>query len=299
MRSSIETAMKRAFRLIGLRVRVGRSRPRALRLRGDPATAGRRLELVGPSCVGKSTIVDAFVGQARNRWLRRPDIAAIDDDGSSGAAAQDIHAELFKHRLKTIASSAMGARRTMRTCAYFASIIENDLKASRGDLPCGVVFDEGMCQVFAQELLHLSDADFATAMRGRAIVLVGARDPRRVVAQTRERQRATGRIRDVHAGLEDHELAAVVARHAALLARLADRAEAVGTSVLRLEVENGVAENASALERFARSAPAGCARRERSAGDAPVGERAGTGPAPLARPASAPERTSERGAGRA
>lgn len=262
MRWDLEIAARRVLEPI--RRRMSRARAGTAGAPLVPATAGRLVELVGPSGVGKSTLVDLFLSRARGEWLCREEIAAFGDDLGDRDAGDGVHATLFKQRLATVAASDRGAWRSIRTCAYYGSIVENDLKVARGTLPRGVVLDEGLCQVFASELLTLPEADFRTAMRGRAIVLLGARDPRRVVAQTRERTRRTGRIREVHAGTSDDELARIVQRHAALLERLAARAEAAGTPLLRLAAESPLADNAAALERFARAVPARPGSRERS-----------------------------------
>jgi MoxR-like ATPase len=89
MRWDLEIAARRVLEPI--RRRMSRARAGTAGAPLVPATAGRLVELVGPSGVGKSTLVDLFLSRARGEWLCREEIAAFGDDLVDRDAGDGVH----------------------------------------------------------------------------------------------------------------------------------------------------------------------------------------------------------------
>lgn len=243
--------MRRGLARLGYELRrlPGRRRPE----HADPRPcAGRILELIGPSGVGKSTLFRSASQDLAGDWFLPCDAAELVLD------RLDQPPELMEVQRRLLFAKAQRLHRESRDfwvfagrLRYGAQVAERDLLMRRR-LPRGFALDEGLFQVFAEELVELDDADWSLAVQRRALVVLLADDADVVAVRALERHRerlAGGQFR--HPTTLD-ALRRKAERSGACFRRLAARAQASGNEVLLLRAEDAPAANRERLMAFAR-----------------------------------------------
>lgn len=223
-----------------------------------PESRGVHVELIGPQGIGKTTTLEAIPAEIRSRWLLRPELDRArhaPDVQARVLAAQHpslpVYRDLIGLRTAHLMASALGSYALARALRKDAEFIMQDIFARAVPQPRGVLLDEGLAQVFGDQIAALPEAKARRIMAGRALVFLMPQAPQTAVARVRARAATTGYLADMHGGLDDAALARwAVGRQAPLeaLARLATR---LGLPVLRLRAEDALADNANALAAFA------------------------------------------------
>lgn len=230
-----------------------RRKPDQRRLeRADPKrSAGRILEMVGPSGIGKSTLFNAVSQDLGRDWFLPRDAAELVLDRLDGASALEaVQRQLLFAKAQRLQRESFDFWVFAGRLRYGAQVAERDMLMRRPRVR-GFALDEGLIQVFSQELMDLDDADWALALQQRALVVLLAEDSDVVAARALERHRkhlALGLFR--HPTTRD-ALRRQAEKSAECIRRVAARAEASGNKVLHLRAEEAPAMNRDRLLAYA------------------------------------------------
>ena len=223
-----------------------------------PESRGVHVELIGPQGIGKTTTLEAIPAEIRSRWLLRPELDRArhaPDVQARVLAAQHpslpVYRDLIGLRTAHLMASALGSYALARALRKDAEFIMQDIFARAVPQPRGVLLDEGLAQVFGDQIAALPEAKARRIMAGRALVFLMPQAPQTAVARVRARAAGTGYLADMHGGLDDAALARWAVRRQAPLEALARLATRLALPVLRLRAEDALADNANALAAFA------------------------------------------------
>ena len=246
---------------------AGFAASRRARRKVDRGTAGWCLELVGPSGVGKSATLASLDPTIMRRWLSRREIGRLPADPRIPSLDGDevdshVHAHILFERIAHLRTKGRDSAEVARFLSYMALVVLNDLKIRQGTMRAGALLDEGLCQIFGQEVAALDAADFAGLMQNRGLVALVTRDPGRVVDQIEDRAARSHR-RSIHSGRSPEDLAEAIRIGIARTLEITERAAECGAPTLVLQAEDGLDHNAACLARFAdRIAQLGSGARE-------------------------------------
>lgn len=121
----------------------------------DPCTRGLQVECIGPSGVGKTTIVQLFRNRARFGWLfeypaqssSKPNLDAENGRG-------ELYKRLLVRKSQSILAQEYSADHSLALIAFYISRLQQDLKLLQsGHLnEAGTWWDDGIVRIFTDEL---------------------------------------------------------------------------------------------------------------------------------------------------
>ena len=243
-------SVNRVLRRFGLEIRpVTRSEGIRTR-RSSLSTKDRCIEFIGPSGVGKTTLLNELVNHLAGDWYFRRDLDVARVNQTPDRVDSKIHWRLLMGKTSRLEEAEISGFQKLQFLRYFVQVVLNDVKLSNGDLKKGFLLDGGLCQNFARELLGLEEKEFSFILSARALVFLKPTDAETVVRQIRERAIAGGRLVIHHHGKTDDELAALTEISASVFEALAVRAEAAGVPLRVIRAEDPLESKISALTEF-------------------------------------------------
>lgn len=247
MRSHIRSQIKKLLRGSGFEARRIDGRLRLARI--GPSTRGVVVEMMGPSGVGKSTVLNAALARFKGHYLSGSDMSHIVSQQNLPEANR-IRYRLYERQFKRLFGDGMRLPVKISRFNYHSQLLARDIAMFEGDLDRGVFLEEGVCQCFTEEVVDLPDDYFRDFVQSRVLVHVTARDSTQIAAQILKRYNTEGSIRPQHEGKTLDELALFCNKHALNFRMLADRARMAGVQVLTLHADDGVEVNAAKLVEF-------------------------------------------------
>ena len=214
-------------------------------------TQGKYIELIGPTGVGKTTLLRSLKRETRESWFSFEEIEQRESAQADKLTPFQNHSSLLSKALSSILEQKMSDFCKAKSLNWYSKIILVDLLASDPSLPKGVMLDEGLCHNFSGQLLSLPDKEFVEIMRTRALVYVSAKDEMTVVRQVRKRTSDGGHTIPFHNGLDDKALCEMTRSFMRnYVEPLVARAQKHGIMVCTLFIEDGLQANAERMEEF-------------------------------------------------
>lgn len=247
VRSHAKRQIKGLVRTAGyeLRQRAGRTR---LVAAGRP-TAGLMFEMIGPSGVGKSTLLDAALDRLSGSYFLSEDLHR----SARGHAVADeaaAHRWLYERRFQNVSRDSLEMPAKIMRFNYNSELLLHDLVVAHGSLERGVFLEEGVCHCFRDEINAMPQELFGAFIRRRFLVHLTARDEERIAKQILAREEKTGVIRPQHLHKTITQLAQSAATSADNFKILSDRATASEAKVLTLYTDDGLTVNVERLREF-------------------------------------------------
>ncbi|MEQ8365569.1 MAG: hypothetical protein RIB61_02580 [Roseicyclus sp.] len=210
----------------------------------------RIIEVMGPSGVGKTTLVKAFLEGEADHWITWPLPAA---DRKRQELDSDVHAHLFEAKIATIlARPRVSVYQKSRLIQHAADILTIDQFCLEA-LPRPSILDEGLIQNVGSEVrkLEVTSATFSPRelLQNRAFVnLVGR--PETILARVRDRQMKSDQEKVSYAKMTDDDIIQAVTKSLRWRQKLAGFLQEMGCPILMLETEISQSEKADALRKF-------------------------------------------------
>ena len=214
------------------------------------STKGLYIEFVGPSGIGKSTCLEHFKNHASGKWnfnTAVPTSLKIQEENRFDGS---IHWDLLQKKADYVQNLAISGLRKTKLMLHFNHVLHNDLLIFNHPYDQGFFLDEGLCHNFSLQLNELTDGQFTSIMRGRALVFLKAENPETVVERLRKRQKETGFMVPHHHALNDADLRDLTARNQDNLERLIWRAKSLDLPLCTLLAESSVEEKLAHLIAF-------------------------------------------------
>ncbi|MEP1356261.1 MAG: hypothetical protein ABJX32_04315 [Tateyamaria sp.] len=219
--------------------------PDSLKKFSRKRSAGKVLEFIGPSGIGKSTLLYAIRGELSKDWFLPHHAASLfhvafkETDNSF-----DSHRQLLLNRVARIDRNQRDFWTLATSVRYGAQVASTDI-AIRSDFPRGFVLDEGLFQIFSGDFSELDKGALEKLCAGRSLVFLSAHRPETIA----ERRMARNGRRHSGADRSREDVSGQSARAEISLqhfSSFADKMRDLGADVLTLFAED---ENALNLEK--------------------------------------------------
>ncbi len=215
-----------------------------------PKTTGNIVEFLGPSGVGKSTLLEALKHHTVGEWYYRDNIPQLKlrerEDNLDGA----LHWEMLHAKFMYMDKRSLNGFRKAKLMNYHTQVVMNDLQLRYGMSARGFLLDEGLCHNYSREVGALSDADFISIMSDRALVYVKPNEISTVVKRIRQRTQNGGHTVTHHVGLSDDELCSVAEKSVDSANALTRRAKEMDIPVCIVFAEDSIEDSIGSLLRF-------------------------------------------------
>lgn len=216
-------------------------------------TAGKIVEFIGPSGVGKTTTFDFLKEHVHDRWLFPSSIALnnlVDNPTTDfeRAISLTLYAKMDNLKLSQIS--------TWKYCDIICRlevIVKQALVISFGIHPKGFFLDEGICHFFVEQIICQDEDIIKTLLRNRHFILLLSKSPATIAAQKQERLDHTA-----YAGLQkqnkvnqfSNETLQNISKQLDIYQQFGKLAKTYGCEVLELYTENGIGVNVQKIIEF-------------------------------------------------
>ena len=160
---------------LGYEVRRGYD-PKTLKAFSNKPSAGKILEFIGPSAVGKSTLFYSVTDELEKDWFLPHHATSLSDIAFDGTKSYfDVHRQLLLERVARISRNEKDFWTFATSIGYGSRVAKMDILMRR-DFPRGFALDEGMFQVFSGDFHTLKNDDLEKIYSGRSLVFMSARE---------------------------------------------------------------------------------------------------------------------------
>jgi energy-coupling factor transporter ATP-binding protein EcfA2 len=242
--------VKRSIGRLGYEIKRKKNQDRLYKY-SPTHSAGHILELMGPSGIGKSTLLSSVSGTLGKSWFLprhalELELSSLEHD----PALMNVHRTLLVRKAANSGKDGSDFWLVAGAHTYSAHVARTDILMHAG-FPRGFALDEGLFQVFSKHIPGLDADQWELLAAGRLLVHLSARDPDTIA--DRAMRRYEERVRR---GLFQHPKDFDTLRKRAVTsiakyAQLADLARQHGIEVIDLYAEDPVPANGRALLDFA------------------------------------------------
>ncbi len=212
----------------------------------------RIVEMIGPSCVGKSTLHRNAIRVLDCAWQTTP--PAWQDSTGSVTADADTMETLIQWRLGRALSANSWSEKRLEGLRTDLATIQQDLAVRRAAATGQVCFllDEGLFKRFVatRKFANVDDALLRRWLEGRAIVHLSIRDRQEALRRIAGRARGGNRLGGYDSCASVDEIIAKLDAKIALNEAQAARFAELGAPVLSLFADDPIAQNVEALRAF-------------------------------------------------
>jgi len=208
------------------------------------------MEFMGPTGVGKTTLVERIKNQTAAEWYYRENLSSLTPTERDGVLSGGLHWEILFDRFLRLDGRNLDGYLKTKMMRYLAQVMLHDLHLQNGVPDKGFLLDEGICHNFSKELNALPENEFNKIMAGRALVYLAPKNPSTVVKRIRERAQNSGKMVSHQKGLSDDELCLMAELQMNQFKMLISRARAIGIPVCTVYAEDDFDRNAETILGF-------------------------------------------------
>lgn len=247
----LKRIVRTGFDLVGYNIERKKN-PDRLKKYSHRPSSGSILEMIGPSGVGKSTLFTSIIDELEKDWFQPHHasdlvLSSLDYD----AELTEVHRQLLLKKAIRFDKEGHDFWVLGGVLSYGAKVASTNI-LMRSGFHRGFALDEGLFQVFANELLELDVCARQRLCVGRYLVLLNARDPNTIAKRAflRHKNRLL-RGHFQHPTTIDKQREHAI-KAMSLYEKVAEIAQDCGVEVLRLFAEDEDSENRQAILTFAR-----------------------------------------------
>ncbi|RUO26266.1 hypothetical protein CWE09_06005 [Aliidiomarina minuta] len=145
------------------------------------------VELIGPSGVGKTTLLNSISYMPDNNWAGREDLMKLTTHAAKSlGSSSSVYSRLLSFKVNSITEKEYSFYQLNRLIKYMIQVLEADFIMSRGVYQ-RYLFDEGIFHNFRTEIQNLGKTELSQLLKNRAFVFVEA-SPEAIVSNIRKRQ---------------------------------------------------------------------------------------------------------------
>jgi len=243
--------VKNRIDLTGYEIQRKKNPARLNRFSHKPS-AGSILEMIGPTGIGKSTLFASLIDELGKNWFLPRHASEL------LLSSLDHDAELTYTLRRLLMRKVTRLYQESNDFWIFSGLLNYSVKVARTDILMrsgfqrGYALDEGVFQVFADELLELEKGAQQRLCTGRYLVLLNARDPNTIAKRAfRRHEDRLLRGHFQHPTTFDMQRKRAI-KAMSLYSKVAESAQDCGVKVLRLFAEDDVSKSREAVLEFSR-----------------------------------------------
>lgn len=220
-------------------------------------TAGKIVEFIGPSGVGKTSTFRSLAPALQDRWNFQEHIARYRYNAFTlDPERQTLYEQLVKLRYDEVLSQNATLPERVNRLAFSLKLVNEDMALVSQSYSRGFFIDDGLCHNFTRALLDLllhEDAKAQQLLLSRAFVVLLANDPDFVVENILSRRKISPPFRGNNFPSLDHrELRDFCAERNRECARLLEFFSRIGCMNLVVYAEDGIETNSDKIRDFER-----------------------------------------------
>jgi hypothetical protein len=220
-----------------------------------PETAGKIVEFIGPSGVGKTATFQSLAPVLRERWHFQEHIAQHHYNAFKlDPGKEAFYERLVKGRCEEVLNQNATLPEKANRLAFSLKLVSEDMALVAQSYSRGFFIDDGLCHNFSSVLLDLlvrGDPKAKRVIRSRAFVVLLADDPDFVVENILFRRKHSHQFRGNNFPSLDHQqLRRFCAERNRECARLLGFFDRIGSLNLILRAEDGIEANSKKIRDF-------------------------------------------------
>lgn len=216
-------------------------------------TAGKTLEFLGTSGVGKSTIFNKSVARLKNRWLFAYHLGFLKRKSPPSEVDKALM-DILMSRIATIKNSdSFCPWHSLIDLQLSVRIMHETMQVLHDVFPKGIAFDEGFFRHFAAEILQLGDDFPDQVWKNRAFVYLRTQKPETILLRHKARWMASATRGERQRVKTDDQILSEITHEQEMFQIIADRALSFGCPVLIVDAENPVEESVKKILDFEKS----------------------------------------------
>ena len=219
---------------------------------GKKNTAGKTLEFLGTSGVGKTTLFRGCLPKLRNRWLSSYHLDFLNRTARSCEPDVILMQVLKRNIEKIFSSDSFCPWHSLVDLRLSVKVMHQTMVVAQNTHPMGFAFDEGLFRHFCAEIMELTD-DFSVELwENRAFVYLRARSAETALSRLKARRVKWAQIQS-YRGETDEQFLARIAREQQMFQSIVGRALSFGCPVLVLDAEEPIQKSIEKVLNFERS----------------------------------------------
>ncbi len=218
-------------------------------------TAGKVIEFIGPSGVGKSTVFASLKTHVRDRWLFANTFVLTAPAAVANPEFERAVLLILYDKMDVLKKASISAWNYCNVIHQLEDIVKKSLLIAAATHPKGYLLDEGIGHYFCEQIMAQDHATRKALLGNRHFIVLLAATPEKVAAQRQERQRdqniATAGLQNPNeTDYLSAEVLQKIAKQMVIYKQFAELAKTHGCEVLELYVENGIAGNVQEIVKF-------------------------------------------------
>jgi len=212
-------------------------------------TAGKTLEFIGTSGVGKTTLFRASVASLKSRWFLSHHTDRLKRKAPPGEI-DEILMRILKVRIESILDSeSFCSWHSFIDLQLSVRVMRETMLVFHDPQSTGFAFDEGLFRHFPAEILQQGDEFPAQLWKNRAFVYLRARMPETALARLKSRKKMLAQQGPDRVRTDDLLLSRIM-KEQEIFDSILDKGTSLGCPVLVIDIEDPFQESVDKVLEF-------------------------------------------------